>query len=281
MNTNSRYAEFAGKTLRRMSRTKKRNLNKIAEIITASRDKRFPPMYEVLPQGECGGAKIEHFEIDTSRSVVTRLRAEFNPDTRWYTFIPPGKYARLSVDGVMYMTDTGHEHYSSLPLLNNAYGNVLVSGLGLGMVIPPLLANPKVDSVCVVEKNTDVVRLVLPPLLRYIQAHTDFGRSRDLCVSKGDVWNWDPYADTLSENRKFDTIFHDIWPNLGPELLPEFAKLKRRYRKWLNKGGWMGCWAEETCRQLSREKRRELRERHTMIAAIGGDPLAPLSEAST
>ena len=266
---NKRFIEHAKKSARQIARVKDRNAMYMGLIEAATYDKRFVNMCDVLPEGGRGKAKIEHFRVDAACSHVSKLRALLNPDTRWYEYIAPGRYARLTIGDVLFMTDTGHERFSSLPLIDNARGHVLVTGLGLGMVLLPLLDNPEVESVCIVENNGDVAQLVLPPLVEYIgKRYGVQTRSRDVCISLGDAWTWDPFKETIKKGQKFDTIFHDIWATFGPELLPEFRKLKRRYRKWLKKGGWMGCWAEETCRQLRREEIRKFRE---VQAAIGGD----------
>lgn len=264
-----RFVEHAKKYARQVIRTKNRNEMYVGLIEAATFDKRFVPMHKILPAKKEGIVEISQFEINTACSEMTKLRALFNPDTRWYEYVSPGKYTRLTINDTLFMTDTGHERFSSLPLLDNARGNVLVSGLGLGMVLIPLLDNPDVETVTIVENNVDVVKAVLTPLANFISKRYGVKtRSRNVSVSLGDVWTWNPYKETVKEGMKFDTIFHDIWATFGPELLPEFRKLKRRYRKWLAKDGWMGCWAEETCRQLRREEIRKFRE---VQAAIGGD----------
>lgn len=268
--------DYAKKYTRQIARTKDRNEKYIGRIEAATYDKRFVPMHEILPEGKLMRGKevveISHFEISSAQSAVSKLRATLNPDTRWYEYVAPGKYTRLTINGTLFMTDTGHERFSSLPLIDNARGNVLVSGLGLGMVIPPLVRKPEVKRVYVVEKEYDVIALIVPLLTEFFRPEEPTLSARrwwkKLHVTQGDAWTWNPYDKTVEAGTKFDTIFHDIWATFGPELLPEFRKLKRRYRKWLAKDGWMGCWAEETCRQLRREEIRKFRE---VQAAIGGD----------
>lgn len=246
-----------------------RNEKYIDAIHAATYDERFPQMYKVLPTNEFGKAQIRHFEVSISQSAMTKLRAKLNPDTRWYEYVAPGKYAALVIDGVLFMTDTGHERWSSFPLIDNAYGDVFISGLGLGMVLLPLLTNGHVQRIYVLEKEPDVVGLVGAPLFRYLCSQVGLDRQRDVRVLHGDVWTW-----KNPDKLKFSTIFHDIWATFGPDLLPEFAKLKKRYRKWLAKGThWQGCWAEDTCKTLKEEFDRKARE---VQAAVGGDPMQAL-----
>lgn len=248
-----------------------RNEKYIELIHNATYDERFPEMYKVLPEKEFGEARIEHFEVSAGASSMTRLRAMLNPDTRWYEYIAPGRYARLVIGTTLFMTDTSHERWSSFPLLDNAFGDVFISGLGLGMVLTPLLLNGHVQRVYVLEKSADVVGLVASPLFRYLLGRVGLDRQRDVRILHGDVWAWNN-----PDKLRFSTIFHDIWATFGPELLPEFDKLKKRYRKWLTKGThWQGCWAEETCKLLEAE---QTRKRQELRAAVGGDPLRELEE---
>lgn len=235
-----------------LARTQDRNEKYIDAIHCASYDERFPRMYKVLPERKFGKAEIRHFDVTPEQSMMTRLRAQFNPDTRWHGYVAPGRYARLTIDDELFMTDTGFERWSSFPLLEYAHGNVLISGLGLGMVILPLLLDSFVQKIFIVEKEPDVVGLVAAPLSNFLLRKLGTERRRCVEVYCGDIWTWDN-----PDKLMFDTIFHDIWPSFGPDLLPEFKKLKRRYKKWLNKGGWQGCWAEDVCKQLARENEKK------------------------
>jgi hypothetical protein len=262
--------DHAEKYFKEIGKNQTRNEGYVEAIHAATFDERFPQMYKVLPEKVFGSAEIRHFEVSVGQSSMTRLRAVLNPDTRWHEYIAPGKYASLTIDGTLFMTDTGHERWSSFPLLDNAYGTVFVSGLGLGMILLPLLLNGHVRKVYVLENTVDVVRLVASPLFRYLVRQVGMDRQRDVEILYGDVWEWD------NPNKlRFNTIFHDIWSSFGPDLLPEFEKLKKRYRKWLPKESyatkWQGCWAEGTCKQLQLEQAEKEQEMEDLIALETAD----------
>jgi hypothetical protein len=124
-----------------------------------------------------------------------------------------------------------------------AKGRVLVAGLGLGLVLGPLLAKPEVTEVVVIDINPEV-ELLLGPYLKTLA-----GRDR-LHLIQADVLGWRCPG-------MFDTIYFDIWPNISARNLAEMLKLERRYAKHLRAGGWMGCWAKAECvEMLKRESKR-------------------------
>src|SRR5258708_24096370 len=64
----------------------------------------------------------------------------------------------LNPPGEVIMVDTPIELKTHLGFVMEAYGNVLVTGLGLGCVARGLLANPRVDHVTCVENSKDVLK---------------------------------------------------------------------------------------------------------------------------
>lgn len=173
-----------------------------------------------LPEGTHGAAKIVHEEPD----FMTRLRAARDGQP-----LNARKYARLLVDGHLWMTDAEFECATNRPILRAARGDVLIAGLGLGLILNPILVKKSVTSVTVVEINADVIALVAQHYLE----------SDKLVIQRGDIYTW-------RTTKKFDAIYFDIWPNVPNEYdAADIRKLKRRYAKSLNKGGWMGAWCEE------------------------------------
>jgi len=57
-------------------------------------------------------------------------------------------------------------------------------------------------------------------------------------------------------NTHFDSVWHDIWPDLCTDQLDEVATLKRRYARRCN---WQAAWSEEELR-LRYQRRLEKRE---------------------
>ena len=205
----------------------------------------FTSMVEVLPPGAQGVAVVLHFEVSEAASSISSLRGGAG-------YVPPGKYVRLNVDGHMMMSDTRHEKKTNIGLVQAAHGDVFIAGLGIGMILIPILRNPKVTSVTVVEKYQDVVDLVLPAILKHVPE-----AAAKLTVVVADVLTWTPPKD-----QKWDVIYFDIWPNIVCDNLAEISFLKRRYAKRKKTGGYMSAWCES-------ELRAEVRRRKAEIARWG------------
>ena len=197
-----------------------------------------PRMFEILPEGEIGRAKVDHFEVKTDFRGFRR------------DYVPPGKYARLCVSGQLYMTDTQMEWNTNWEVIHKAHSEVLIAGLGLGFIILPILAKPEVTRVTVVEKYADVIALVEPTI------HEAAGlNGHKLVVVEGDALTWE-----LPKGQTWDVIYFDIWPDICTDNLVEVSRLRRRFAKRLrrdNPKAWMGAWVEHRLRL------RRRRERHS------------------
>ena len=219
----------------------------------------FPCMADKIPEGSVGSARVTHFTVtraDSSfaalRSVVTGRRAEI---------VSPGRYARLSIEGELVMTDTTMERRTNRPLIEHARGHVLVSGLGLGMVVFGLLAKkPAIRSLVVLEVSPDVIALIQP----YLPVDAR------LTIVQVDVFGWDGWQDHAEHgwqgqgwrgrsprrglSRKgpqFDTIYFDIWPSIQASNIPSAELLRGLAAGRVARGGWMGDW-DTAYRKLER-----------------------------
>jgi len=197
-------------------------------------------MADIIPEGEAAGCKIEHFEVDQRASEFTRIRSMMHPNE----YVPPGRYCRLGVNNVLVMSDTQYEKHTNMRFVYQATGDVLIGGLGIGMVLVPVLRKPEVTSVTVVEKQPGVVELVEPAIRASVK------EASKLTVVTGDILEW-----RAPRGARWDTIYFDIWTDCCEDNLDEITKLKRRFCKRLNDGGYMGAWEEGHLRMLRRRDR--------------------------
>lgn len=193
----------------------------------------FTPMHKILKPGARGDARLETFTISESEA---RLQAVLNPRGR----ISAGRYVRLFIGDTVWMSDTYHEQFTNYDVVLEARGDVLIAGLGIGMVLLPILKKPEVRSVTVVEKSKDVIALVQPQLPK-----------RKLDVVHADIHTWSPPI-----NKKWDVIYFDIWKGLCTDYLAEMATLHRRFARRKRPGGWMNSWGAEILRDMRREEQR-------------------------
>src|SRR5262245_19086014 len=203
----------------------------------------FPRMAAILPEGECGGARIYHTTYDEEAGRT----ASYVGDR--YVPTPAGTYASLLVrtdsgHHECMMSDLAYERATCLEVVRRAHGDVLIAGLGLGMILHPILSQPDVRHVTVVEKYQDVVDLIAPTLPR-----TDA-----LALITADIFEWRPPL-----GSRYDVILFDIWPDVAPTRLPEMARLHRRFPPYLNRRNprrWMASWHREETRRIHRLARR-------------------------
>lgn len=209
-----------------------------------------PSVAKFLAPGERGVARVDHFVVTEEDSNRTAMRAAFGQIN---AYVPPGKYARLTVNGTLMMTDTAMEWRTNSYAVRMAHGDVLIGGLGIGMVLVPILQNPDVRSVTVVEKYQEVIDLVETGV-RYAVHHAQAAK---LTIHTGDILEW-----TAPKGDTYDFIYFDIWPDICTDNLAEMTKLKRRFARRLNRENpkaWMGCWQEKKLRYLKKLHGREWR----------------------
>lgn len=133
------------------------------------------------------------------------------------------------------MTDLYYEWWTQRRAILEASsrgGNVLVTGLGLGLVVESMLGDPEcsVERVTVVEQSPDVIRLVAPYLSEKFGARVE--------IVEGSAFDWSP-----GTGSRFTVGWHDIWPNPhDQERWPEMDVLEERFAPYCE---WQGSWTRE------------------------------------
>jgi hypothetical protein len=189
-----------------------------------------------VPVGRSGAWVVER--------VVFRER-EYDPasDPRPDCFkFRPGPYTILRRDSVQFMTDLYDEWWTQRLAMAEAAsrgGEILITGLGLGLVAEAILRNAPVQRVTVVEASEDVIRLVAPHLIaRY---------GDRLRIMHGDAFTWQP-----PDDARFSVGWHDIWPDpYTPANVEEMERLEARYAFCCE---WQGCWPREYIRALETQQ---------------------------
>jgi hypothetical protein len=203
----------------------------------------FPEMANLVPERAQGRASVQHITVDAEGGrTACYVYGEFkNPS-------PPGTYVSLRVtndagESQVMMSDFHYERATCEEVVRRAHGDVLVAGLGLGMILHPILKKESVRAVTVIEKYQDVVDLVLPTL----------PTSEKLKVLLDDIYTWKP-----RRGKCYDVIWFDIWPDIEATRLPEMARLHRRFRRYLNRANpacWMESWHRQETRRIARRQR--------------------------
>lgn len=185
----------------------------------------YKDMRELLEEKEQGVAKLVKYRAEGFAAMMAG--------------VPTGDYIKLIVDGELMMSNTPMEKSTSFNFVADAEGDVLICGLGIGLVILPLLENEKVKSIIVIEKYQDVIDIILPQ----IKPHDKYNKLKVVCTDCFDYCT----------KEKFDTIFIDIWPSINRDIYEkEMKPLKSKYKKFLKverrKMANVYVWAEYNAR---------------------------------
>lgn len=183
---------------------------------------KWPDLYELLPEMECDSFALSKFEGCNS----------------FRCYIPPGRYVRLvrKISGKratsVIMSNTPMEQRTCASVVQRAYGDVLIGGFGLGMIVLAMQDKPNVSSITVIENNKEIIDNIaaILPL------------NNKVTVIHDDVYEWKP-----QRGGKYDTIWLDIWDNINSDIYKEeMIPLKNKYRRYLSKSSqhWIKCWAE-------------------------------------
>ena len=179
-----------------------------------------------IPEGRSGEWVVEKFVL------AERTQPDERPE--WFRH-RAGRYTRLRQASTVFMTDLYDEWWTQRGAMRQACrrgGEVLVTGLGLGLVVESILRAPgsSVKRVSVLERSPDVIRLAGPHLRAL---HGD-----RVEIFEGDAFTWQP-----PPGRHFSVIWHDIWPNPHePGVFDEVAVLERRFAAFCD---WQGSWVTQ------------------------------------
>lgn len=100
----------------------------------------YQNMGEILKDKQVGEWKLEHFQIKPGDLYAFK------------NGIAPGNYVRLCHNGQIVMSNTHMERWTNMNFCTHAHGDVLIGGLGIGLIILAIQDNPEVHSITVIEK---------------------------------------------------------------------------------------------------------------------------------
>ena len=183
-------------------------------------------VYENLKEQQSGDYKIEKFCISGNdfRALLDGL-------------IPGKEYIKLTYRGNVLMSNTPMEERTNFEFIKKAHGDILIGGLGIGLIVMAIQDKQDVESITVVEKASEVIQLL-----------SSLPYNDKVTVVEGDVFSWKP-------ERKYDTIYIDIWPYVNEDVYEkEMVPLKRRYQRYLkpkeeSPNRFLRCWAEYEARR--------------------------------
>lgn len=164
----------------------------------------------LYPNSKVGNAKITHSKYNngfydnynvngyayfrvTSPITITELQLRKSETSIWETW----------------MVDDPPHWWSMQNYAKHSYGNVLVAGLGLGLVTSELIKNTDVNLITVVEINKDVIDLISPFILH---------SNDNVTIIEEDFYKFISFGDSENYNyENFDRIIVDLWTTSSSE----------------------------------------------------------------
>ena len=183
-----------------------------------------------VPDGKSGDWKVETFIVSKKDAEFHNMRAAFSPGGR---FIEEGTYKKLCYKDRIVMSNTPAEISDHLHFIFKAKESktILINGLGLGVCLAAVLESDIPDSITVIEKSEDVINLVAPT----------FKSDNRVNIIHDDAFIYKP-----PKGIRYNAVWHDIWPYICADNLPEMTKLHRRYGK---RTDWQDSWCKELCKR--------------------------------
>ena len=130
-------------------------------------------------------------------------------------------YLAVIEDESIWMSVIPHEINTMKKPIKDAFGNVLVLGLGLGYYPFHIALKDDVDKITIIENDDKVIDL----FNKYIFPH--FKNKEKIKLIKADAYKY------LDEGHDFDFVFADIWHNVG-DGLSLYLELKKYEDKYPN-----------------------------------------------
>jgi spermidine synthase len=185
--------------------------------------------------------KVENFRLDEEFVKWQKVKASISGDFFEVIGLRAGNYVRLVelAKDECVMSNTWMEMQTNKPFTDVAQGDILIGGLGLGLIVMDIQARREVKSITVVELEKEIIDLVVPQL----------PLNSKVKVVNASIFDYVP-------ERKFDMIYFDIWNRTCSENWEQMKTLHRKFRKYLKEGGKMSSWREDDCRMMVKEDRR-------------------------
>lgn len=144
----------------------------------------------------------------------------FNEFTPIGYFTKPFKYLAVIKDDLIWMSIIPHEINTMKEPIKEAFGNVLVLGLGLGYYAFHIALKDDVDRITIIENDPLVIALFKKHI------YPKFKNKEKIHIIEDDAFHH------LDEHHDYDFIFSDIWHNVadGQSLYLKIKQYEKEYK---------------------------------------------------
>lgn len=191
-----------------------------------------------------GSARLVKFSVTAKEVMHAKFMSSLACKWKEYYDFEPGDYVKLIADGELVMSNTNMEIRTNMEFINMATGDVLIGGLGIGLVAIAIAEKRDVKSITIIEKNSDVIELVW----KHLRKHNQF-RDKVKIISD-DVFKY-------VTKDKFDVLYFDIWNQVSSTNYEQMKELTKKYLKnKRNRASVILHWRKEDCRKMYRDEER-------------------------
>jgi hypothetical protein len=99
------------------------------------------------------------------------------------------------------MSDTPMEKFTNQYVLNYAKGDILIAGLGIGMLPVALAAKDDVKSITILELEPEIIELVEPLIRKNVK------NEEKITIIQADAYQYP----LQNADKKYDWVYLDIW----------------------------------------------------------------------
>ena len=132
------------------------------------------------------------------------------------------------------MSSNLFERLTNQNFINSARGDVIVFGLGLGLILFPLLEDSEITSITVIDNSIDIIDTIGPIIKKY-------DVNDKLTIIQGDVFT---YYQQLNETQ-FDIMYFDYWNIVDRTIQTDMETLKELYKNSIKETGQIMYWCED------------------------------------
>ncbi|KAB7891370.1 hypothetical protein [Poseidonibacter ostreae] len=156
----------------------------------------------------------------------------------------------------MVMSDSFMEKRTNQDFINKANGDVLIAGLGIGMIILAIQDKEDVRSITVVEICEELKDIVMVGLEKVL--------NDKVTIIIEDINKFKP-------TKKYDTVYCDIWNTIDGINWEEMKSLTRKFKNHINRDNenyLLDHWRKEDVRKLDREYNMQLKKLQNMTTGV-------------
>ena len=172
--------------------------------------KEFKNMAEIHPEGESASGRytMNYVQAREMSDMAKMMNPEYASQKDQMVCVLRDTELQEIV-----MSDSAMEQDTNIDVVRGAKGDVLVAGMGMGMILLAMQDRPEITSITVVEISQELHDFIRPNL--------KLNDKVNIVIS--DIHDYIP-------DRKFDTVYCDIWNDISSDNYEEMNDLSYKFK---------------------------------------------------